>query len=308
MFCKEAVLLFAARWTKNKMDITLALGGGGSKGNSHIGVLRRLEQEGFRIRGIAGTSFGGLVAVFYTLGYTPDEIEEIFAARDQTQLYGHAPNDGASLLGLAGTAAWLEDVIGERTFSDLKVPCILTAADLNSGREVLLSEGSLVGAILSTIALPGILPVRRIGDLELVDGGTLDPVPVAPARSLALRLPVVAVVLTIPMGVPAQTWNIPLPEYLPLRLIARVGRMRYGEVLDVFLRSLDMVTRAVTEYRLQVDKPDIIIRPQVNDIDTLDVVDVHEVVRKGEQAVDAVLPELKLLMKWQRRWRRAIGF
>lgn len=290
------------------MDITLALGGGGAKGNSHIGVIRRLEQEGFRIRAIAGTSFGGLVAVFYSLGYTPDEIEEIFAARDQTQLYGHTQNDGASLLGLAGTTAWLEDVIGERTFDDLQLPCILTAADLNSGREVLLSKGSLVDAILSTIALPGILPVRRIGDLELVDGGTLDPVPVAPARSLAPRVPVVAVVLTIPMGVPAQTWNIPLPEYLPLRLIARVGRMRYGEALDVFLRSLDMVTRAVTEYRLQVDRPEIIIRPQVNGIDTLDVVDVHEVVRKGEEAFDAVLPELKLLMKWQRRWRRAIGF
>jgi NTE family protein len=290
------------------MDITLALGGGGSKGNAHIGVIRRLEQEGFHIKAIAGTSFGGLVAVFYALGYTPDEIEEMFAARDQAQLYGHISNDGSSLLGLAGTTSWLEEVLGERTFDDLQVPCILTAADLNSAKEVLLSKGPLVEAILSTIALPGILPVRRIGDLELVDGGTLDPVPVAPARSLAPRLPVVAVVLTIQMGVPAQTWNIPLPENLPLRLIARVGRMRYGQALDVFLRSLDMVTRAVTEYRLQVDKPEIIIRPQVNHIDTLDRVDVHEVVRKGEEAVDAVLPELKRLFSSQKRWRRVIGF
>ena len=289
------------------MDITLALGGGGAKGNAHIGVIRRLEQEGFRIRAIAGTSFGGLVAVFYSLGYTPDEMEEMFAARDQTQLYGHLSNDGSSLLGLAGTTAWLEEVIGERTFRDLQLPCILTAADLNSAQEVLLSEGSLVEAILSTIALPGIFPPRRIGDLELVDGGTLDPVPVAPARSLAPRLPVVAVVLTSEMGNPAQPWKIPLPQYFPLTLIARVGKMRYGQALDVYLRSMDMVSRAITEYRLQVDKPEIIIRPQVNDIDTLDLVDVHDVVRKGEQAFDAVLPELKLLMKWQRRWRRALG-
>ena len=49
------------------MDITLALGGGGSKGNAHIGVLRGLEQQGFHINAIAGTSFGGLVAVFYAL-------------------------------------------------------------------------------------------------------------------------------------------------------------------------------------------------------------------------------------------------
>ena len=65
------------------MDITLALGGGGAKGNSHIGVIRRLEKEGYKIRSIAGTSFGGLVAILYASGCTPDEIEEIFSSVDQ---------------------------------------------------------------------------------------------------------------------------------------------------------------------------------------------------------------------------------
>ena len=289
------------------MNITLALGSGGSKGSSHIGVIRRLEQEGFRIKALAGSSFGGLVAVFYALGYSPDEMEEMLASRDQSQLYGHISNDGSSLLGLAGTTTFLEEVIGKRTFDDLKLPCILTAADLKSGREVLLSEGSLVEAILSTIALPGLFPPRRVDGVELVDGGTLDPVPVAAARSLAPKLPVVAVVLTIQMGNPAQTWNIPLPENLPLRLIARVGKMRYGQALDVFLRSFDIVTRAVTEYRLEVDKPEFIIRPQVTEIDTLDRVDVHDVVRRGEEAANAVLPELKKFFTWRKRLRRRIG-
>ncbi|MEO7840191.1 MAG: patatin-like phospholipase family protein [Anaerolineales bacterium] len=288
------------------MNITLALGGGGVKGNSHIGVIRRLQQEGFHIRAIAGTSFGGLVAVLYSLGYTPDEMEEMVAARDQTRLYGHTTNDGSSLLGLAGTTAWLEEIIGERTFGDLKLPCILTAADLNSGREVLLSEGPLVEAILATIALPGVFPARRIDGLELVDGGTLDPVPVAAARSLAPKLPVVAVVLTLEMGNPAQAWKIPLPQSLPLSLLARVGQMRYGQALDVYLRSMDMVSRAVTEYRLEVDKPDVIIRPLVSEFDTLDVVDVHEVIRRGEEAFDVALPKLKSLFKLYRRWRRAL--
>ena len=289
------------------MDITLALGGGGAKGNSHIGVLRRLEEEGFRIKAIAGTSFGGLVAVFYALGYSPNDIEEMFAARDQSRLYTQPPTDGSSFLGLAGVLVFLEEVIGDRTFDHLKIPCVLTATDLNSGREVLLSEGSLVDAIATTIALPGILPPRRIDGLELVDGGILDPVPVSPARALAPKLPVVAVVLTNQMGNPAQAWEIPLPENLPLRLIARVGKMRYGQALDVFMRSFDIVTRAVTEYRLAVDRPDVIIRPQVTHIDTLERVDVHDVVRKGEEAVDAVLPKLKKLFSWKQRIRRKIG-
>jgi NTE family protein len=50
------------------MNITLALGGGGIKGFAHIGVLRVLEKEGFRIRGITGTSAGGLVGALYTEG------------------------------------------------------------------------------------------------------------------------------------------------------------------------------------------------------------------------------------------------
>jgi NTE family protein len=290
------------------MNITLALGSGGARGNAHIGVIRRLQKEGFKITALAGTSFGGVVAVFFALGYSPDEIEELFSTVDQHQLYGHREADGPSLLGLGGATRWLKETIGDRTFADLKIPCILTAADLNSGREVLLSEGPLVDAILATIAIPGIFPAKRIGDLELVDGGTLDPVPVAAARSLTSPgTPLVAVVLTSPMGLPAQTWNIPLPEYLPRQLIERISKLRYTQALDVFLRSLDMVSRAVTEYRLQVDQPDVIIRPPVTNIDILDQVDVRKVARKGDEAVEAVLPELKKLLAWQKRLRRLIS-
>lgn len=289
------------------MNITLALGGGGAKGNSHIGVIRRLEKEGFKIEALAGTSFGGVVAVFYALGYSPDEIENIFDALDQTQLYGQAPDEGPSLLGLAGITKWLRDVIGDKTFDDLKLPCVLTAADLRCGCEVILSTGPLVDAILATVAVPGIFPARMIGEWELVDGGTLDPVPVAPARALKPNLPVIAVVLTTPMGVPAQTWNLPVPDYFPRQLVERIARLRYAQAFDIFSRALDMVTRAVTEYRLEVDKPEIILRPQVNDIDLLDRVDVREVAKKGEEIVEAHLPEIRKLFTWQSRLRRTIG-
>jgi len=290
------------------MDITVALGGGGAKGNSHIGVLRRLEKEGFRIRAIAGTSYGGLVAAFYALGWSPDEIEEMFASADQTQFYGHAPNDGPSLIGLAGVTRLLEERIGDLTFDDLKMPCILTAVDLKSGNEVLLSKGRLVDAMLATIAIPGVFPARHIDGLELVDGGTLDPVPVAPARMLAPRLPVVAVVLTMPMGGPAQPWNLPFNRYWAGMILSRVlSKMRYDTVWDVFSRSLDITSRAMTQYRLEMDRPDVIIRPQVYDIDTLDIVDVHEVVKRGEAATEAALPHLRSLFTLRNRWRRSMG-
>lgn len=290
------------------MDITLALGGGGAKGNAHIGVLRQLEKEGFRVRAVAGTSFGGLVASFYALGYSPDEIEDLFASVDQNQFYGHGPDDGPSLVGLAGVTRLLEEKIGDCTFEDLKLPCVLTAVDLKSGNEVLLTKGRLVDAILATIAMAGVFPVRYIDGLELVDGGTLDPVPVAPARMLAPRLPVVAVVLTLPMGIPAQSWGLPLNKYWPARILSSLlSRMRYASVWDVFSRSMDITSRAITQYRLEVDQPDVIIRPQVNDIDTLDIVDVREVAKRGEAAAAAALPQLRSLFTLRNRWRRSRG-
>ena len=73
--------------SKNDMDVSVALGGGGAKGNAHIGVLRFLEKQGFRIRAIAGTSFGGMVACFYAAGFSPDDIEQIFAQVDQAKIY-----------------------------------------------------------------------------------------------------------------------------------------------------------------------------------------------------------------------------
>lgn len=289
------------------MDITLALGGGGAKGNAHIGVIRRLEQESFRIKGIAGTSFGGIIAILYAAGYRPNELEEMFAALDQRKFYGHGPKDGPSLIGIAGVAQLLEDFLGDRTFEQLRMPCVVTATDLKSGTEVLLSKGRLVDAILATIAMPAVFPVRYIGDLELVDGGTLDPVPVAPARSLNPRLPVVAVALHIPMGSSARTWTIPMPIFMPRTLVQWVSRMRYGLMLDVYARSLDLVSRAVAEYRLEVDKPDVIVRPRLGNIDTLDIINVHEVVKIGEAAVDEILPQLKQKFKLHNRIRRALG-
>jgi len=289
------------------MDITLALGGGGAKGNAHIGVLRRLEQEGFRIKGIAGTSYGGLIAVLYAAGYRPNDLETIFAGLDQRKFYGHNPKDGPSLMGIAGVAQLLEQFLGDRTFEQLRMPCVVTATDLKSGREVLLSKGRLVDGILATIAMPAVFPVRYIDDLELVDGGTLDPIPVAPARSLNPRLPVVAVALNIPMGTSARSWSIPMPISLPRALKQWVSRMRYGLMLDVYARSLDLVSRAVAEYRLEVDKPDVIIRPRLGNIDTLDIIDVHEVVKIGEEAVNEVMPQLKKKFTLRKRLWRAFG-
>ncbi len=286
------------------MDISLALGGGGAKGNAHIGIIRRLEQEGFRIRAVAGTSFGGIVAALYALGKTPDQIEELFSKVDQSRLYGHAAGEGSSLLGLAGASKLFDEVFGATTFDDLSLPCGLTGVDLKSACEVILTEGLVRDALLATIALPGIFPPRRILDWELVDGGTLDPVPVSVARMLAPNLPVVAVALTTPVGAPAQTFEMSIP-HLPGVIMRRITRLRPAQALDIFMQAIDIGSRQMTELRLEADDPEIVIRPAVHHIQLLDKVDVREVAKLGEQAVDAILPDLRRVTAWPARLARS---
>jgi NTE family protein len=288
----------------NTKEISLALGGGGAKGNAHIGILRRLEGEGFVVRAVAGTSFGGIVAAMYAAGFSPDEIESRFCLVDQAKLYGRASNEGPSLLGLAGARKWFQETFGNRTFSDLKLPCALTAVDVNNVREVILREGSLGDALLATIAIPGVFPPHCLDGQKLVDGGVLDPVPVAAARGLVPALPVVAVVLTERIGEPIHSGlPMPLPDYIPAPLVERLAQFRFAQALDIFLRSVDISTRLMTELRLEADEPDVVIRPDVHDISLLDKVSVPHVARLGERAVDAALPELNRAVSWPNRLR-----
>ena len=286
------------------MDITLALGGGGSRGHAHVGVIRRLEQEGFCIRAVAGSSAGGIIAAFYAAGYTPDEMEAQFSKVDQTKLFGRSPGDGPALLGVAGASKWLHEQLGERTFADLKIPCALTAVDIKSAREIVLDQGRLLDAVLETIALPGILPPQPIQDYQLVDGGVLDPVPVSVARSLAPRLPVVAVILTPLVGQTGSLTRFSLPFPILKPIVQRITRFRVAQAFEVFLHSVDAAGRLLTELRLQVDDPEIAIRPAVGHIGLLDKVDVHDVIRLGEEAMDAALPEIKRSLAWPNRLRR----
>jgi len=288
------------------MDITVALGGGGARGNAHIGVLRCLEREGFNIRAIAGTSFGGLVAVIYAAGHTPNEIEDIFADVDQSTLFGRSYVERPSLLGLSGVRKWLDKVLPNNTFEDLLIPCAVSAVDLNCGCEVVLDHGPVKDAIMATIAVPGIFPSCPWGDCELVDGGVLNPVPVSLARAMEPDLPVVAVTLNSPIGEPARTVGMPVPSGLPKPIIDRLSHLRYAQAFDIFLRSVDVGNRAVAEYRLKIDKPDVLIRPDVFDIELLDEVDVREVAQRGDQAVEAILPELNRMNSWTNRLRRNI--
>lgn len=283
------------------MDITVALGGGGAKGNSHIGVLRFLEQEGFHIRAIAGSSFGGMVACFFAAGFRPAQIEEIFSSVDQTRLYDRSRDESSSLLGLSRVNKWLEDNLRDRTFDDMVIPCAVTAVDLRTSREIVLQKGRVRDAILSTIAIPGIFPSFLAEEYELIDGALLNPVPVALARSLAPSFPVVAVTLGTPLGKPPRSVPFPIIDNLPSPIAYSLTNLRITKAFDIFMRSIDIGGRYIEELRFQIEKPEVVIHPEVDDIGVLDRVDVHEIAKLGEMAAQAKLTELKHATAWTTR-------
>lgn len=273
------------------MDITLALGGGGVRGVAHIGVLRVLERAGFRVRALAGTSVGSIMGALYAYGNHADQLERIVATIDQSRLYGWPFSEGAGLLGVRSIADFLKSELGEIVFDDLKLPCAAVAVDLTSNREIVLQEGSVIDAILGSIAVPGLFPPKDYHPYRLIDGGVLDPVPVRAARALAPGLPVVAVSLMAPLDAPSTPISV-LP-IVPKQLIDQITRLNITQAVRVFSDAVDIAQRQMAELRLDIDAPEIIIRPKVNDLSLLDRVDVHEVALRGELAAEAMLPDLR---------------
>jgi NTE family protein len=284
-------------------DLTIALGGGGVKGLAHIGVLKVLEKEGFNIRALAGTSAGGIVGSLYAAGYSIPEIEKIGDRLKLPHFFSRTPFDGPSLLGVKGGTQALTEYLGDRRFEDLPILFACTAVDLNSSEEIILAHGNVVEAILATIAIPGVFPPRLIDHYQLVDGGVLDPVPVALARWLSPSSTVIAVCLT-----PApETWaQLPDPHFLPSTPIPRpildtFARLRISQAVQIFYKSFDVTGRMLSELRMQIDKPDVIIRPDVGKYAILDNVNTKEVVAVGEAAAEMALPEIRQALSWSNR-------
>jgi NTE family protein len=276
-------------------EIAIALGGGGIRGIAHIGALQRLEEEGYQIRAIAGTSAGGIVGAVYAAGYSPSEICELIKNADHNNLFLRNPNDGPSLLGLKGLSEILMKAVGNRQFEDLNIPFACTAVDIVSSQEVVLSQGYVIEALLATSAFPGIFPPQEIGDTILVDGGVLDPVPVALAHYLRPDLPVVAICLSPSAEGWSQINPLKMPEKSPIPrpLLEQFARLRLTQAFNIFAKSMDITSRMMTELRLNIDQPDVLIRPDVIRFGLIDDVDPNELVKIGDEAVKDAMDEIR---------------
>ncbi len=307
------------------MKVGLALGGGGAKGFAHIGVLKALEEAGIHADVVAGTSVGALVGAVYCAGRL-ERLEERAAAISLTDI-PLLLSPSWSFKGLfSGKNAieLLNDIIEFEQIEDLPKPFAAICSDLNRAEVVTLTTGALKEAIRASISIPAVFtPVTR-GELLLVDGGLVDPVPVQAARALGAEL-VIAVDLfgTQPechssapkRGFREKLWPAGLSNALNyLRSVAPkapknedpVPRERAVSMIDVLELTLAASQRLLTEYRLRENPADIVICPEVHDVGLLDFHRGEPVIELGFAAAKAAVPELEKLLR--QRGSRVFGF
>jgi NTE family protein len=250
-------------------SIGVALGGGFARGIVHIGVLKVLEEEGIPVAMVAGTSVGAIMGAAYCSGLTIAELEEIAHkvrftnfARWTLSRYGFATTDRM--------VAFLKRTLKVHTFEELRIPLGVTATDFSTGTGTVFTSGSLIDPVRASCAYPGMFLPVQIGGSCLVDGMLSYPVPTHPLRQMGAER-VLAVHLK-------GQWS---KSCAPRHFFDVIGQS--------FAIAQDMMGSV---WRSAAD---LVIEPDVAGFDYDDFRRADELIRVGELAMRAALPEVR---KW----------
>ena len=268
-FGRELSRRSSATEAKRIPAIGVALGGGFARGIAHIGVLKVLEEEGIPVRMIAGTSVGAIMGAAYCSGLTIAELEEIAHkvrfttfARWTISRFGFASNDRM--------VAFLKQHLKVHNFEDLRIPLGVTATDFNTGKGRVFTSGPIIDPVRASCAYPGMfLPVEIHGSW-LVDGMLSYPVPTVPLREMGAER-----VLGVQLKGQWSKTNAP--------------RHYFDVIGQSFAIAQDMMSPV---WR---NAADLVIEPDVAGFDYDDFKRAGELIRVGELAMRAALPEVR---KW----------
>jgi len=291
-----------------KPKIGLALASGGARGVAHIGVLQVLHQKKIPIHTIAGSSAGAIIGAMYAATLDPDWVEKRFREYLNSEKFmevgthhlrkgsqgedsffnqlGRLVKDklvitfALSRKGIIDREKLKKSIkflIPVRTFSDLKIPLIVVATDLNSGSELVLSTGDLVEAVVESSSIPGFISPLVKKNQILVDGGVCAPLPINCLSNLSLNF-IIAV---------------------------DIARREMDSLGDFNLIDLIVRTEQVTSVQLSTElsnKADIVIKPNVAGAHWSDFHRFDEFLENGRKAALDALPALKEQINKRYRW------
>lgn len=295
--------------------IGLALGSGSARGLAHVGVIRAIEDAGIKIDYIAGTSMGALIGAVHAAGKL-NELESSFLGFDwkKTASFFDVVLPRSGLLDGAKVSALVRSHIHADDIEALPIAFAAVASDLISGKEVVIRRGDIIEAVRASISVPGIFtPVRRNGQI-LVDGGLVNPVPARVVHAMGAEF-VIAVDLnhqivngknlkplmpvasneesdpgprSVWMGRYTQTMQSLKQKLLASDAPGRTQLLRWlareeplPSIFEVLLASINIMETSITQTRLHIDQPDIIIQPPLGHIRFLEFGRTEEIIATG---------------------------
>lgn len=266
--------------TNEPRTVSLVLGSGGARGLAHIGAIRALEERGYSIEAIAGSSMGAVVGGMHAAGKLDDYTRWVskLEQSDVLKLVDWTLSGGGLIRG-DRIIKRLRDMVGDSRIEDLPIDFTAVAVDIEHGREIWLSKGSLFDAIRGSIAIPGLFTPHRYHGRLLVDGGILNPVPVAPTlRCLSDLTIVVNVNGPIPVGTRqgnrVRRDAADAPDVSDDAGFTERVRRFFNDLVDrdgadveksepglvaMLMKSLETMESVITRQHLAVFQPDLVI-------------------------------------------------
>lgn len=297
-----------------ELNIGLALGSGSSRGWSHIGIINALSELGITANIICGTSVGALVGASYVTGKI-DKLEEWACSLTKLEAARYL-DINTSLTGFVNTDK-MHYLLNEYVASDEVVIEDLTklfaavATDLETGKEIWLTKGSLIQAVWTSITLPGLFPAIRNNNRWLVDGGLVNPVPVSVCRALGADI-VIAVNLNgdivgrhfeKPKKVIKQNNGIGgkitelVRGYTDSLFSPHKDAEQPPGLLDAMAGSINIVQDRITRCRMAEDPPDILLAPKLSHIGLLDFHRANEAIREGKACVQKMKAKIEQVLE-----------
>jgi NTE family protein len=294
-----------------KIKIGLALGSGSSRGWSHIGIINELSMLGIQPDIVCGTSVGAMVGAAYVTG----NIERLQSWACSVTKFDVARflDISTSFTGFVNTERFHnflnENIAGdEDLIEDLPKVYAAISTDLDTGKEVWLQEGSVIQAVWSSMALPGLFPAIRHNNRWLVDGGLVNPVPVSVCRALGADI-VIAVNLNghivgkrlnkivVKNGNSvSRKFSELVKEYTSLSLFEPASNEQPPSLLDAIAASVNITQDRVTRSRLAGEPPDIVFSPKLSNIGLLELYRAKEAIEEGHKCVQRMVHEVEYVL------------
>ncbi len=248
------------------VKVAVVLGAGAARGFAHIGVLKVLEANRIPVSMIVGTSAGSFVGSLSAYGFTAYQLQKISFDIEQADLVDYTIPDNGFIKG-EKLEGYINRMLRNTPMEKLRVPFYAVATDIQSGKEMVFGSGNTGVAVRASCSIPGVFSPVIIGGRMYVDGGVVSPV----AVDAALRLGADVVIAVDISG----DGEAPKPQ----------------GTLSTILQSIGIMYEQISAQQLQ--RADVVIKPNVSKIGSSDFSKRHEAVLEGERAATAAIPAIK---------------